>query len=775
MKKLYILLALSLMLSACAEDRPKIPTDDENPIEILPVPEVDPSTLKVGWNFTPSSPDPAKPLVITYIAENGTPLYGVKGEVYLHSGVNSKWEGAPKWKDNSSRYQLKKVAGMENTWRIALTPTLAAYYGVKADKVKKLNVIVRNADGSKQTADYTVITSSGGSSFDAGAVKEASLPAGIQAPIEGVHIESATQATFVLYDRNTKGERHKNAFFLSEANKFAPSDAYKMNYDKEKHCWWFTAKNLKAGENTYQYLVVNPSGDVSAVVDPYATEVIENGSKFAEFPANASGRYVGVVNTTAQPYAWQVKNFKLKNPKGLVIYELLLRDFTEKRNLQGALDKLPYLKALGVNAIELMPVQEFGGDESWGYNTSFYFALDKAYGSAEMYKRFIDECHKLDIGVIFDVVYNHATNDSPFAMMYWDSNKGRPSEHNPYMNAITPHKAFVFSPNDFNHQSELTQNFVIRNLNYLLEEYKIDGIRFDFTKGFTQKQTTDENGLNAWDWERINVLKKYAKAVKDKKNDAVVIMEHLIYNEEEELAKADIKSWRCVNYSYAQAAMGYSQGSSFEGMYNDFDSRVGYMESHDEERLGYKQKEWGLDIIKSNPQNKAKLLAADAAFCFSVPGQKMIWQFGELGYSISIGDEKHRTDIKPTGWDLLNKAETDIILNTYKCLLKVRNNNPELFDGSANFYWKVKESNWDNGRALSLKKDSSQLVILANFKSTPTKVHFIANENLSGWKDLMTGEVVSLDASQPNVSANSVMGVDVHLDGFSYKIYGRNL
>lgn len=83
-----------------------------------------------------------------------------------------------------------------------------------------------------------------------------------------------------------------------------------------------------------------------------------------------------------------------------MIYELLLRDFTETGDLNGAYQKLDYLEKLGVTAIELMPVQEFDGNDSWGYNPCFYFALDKAYGTPEMYKKFIDACHARGIAVL---------------------------------------------------------------------------------------------------------------------------------------------------------------------------------------------------------------------------------------------------------------------------------------------------------------------------------------------------------------------------------------
>ena len=96
-----------------------------------------------------------------------------------------------------------------------------------------------------------------------------------------------------------------------------------------------------------------------------------------------------------------------------MVYELLVRDFTKEGTITTAIDKLDYLKAMGVNAVELMPVQEFDGNDSWGYNPSFYFAPDKAYGTADNYKRFIDEAHARGMSVILDVVFNHATLSHP--------------------------------------------------------------------------------------------------------------------------------------------------------------------------------------------------------------------------------------------------------------------------------------------------------------------------------------------------------------------------
>ena len=120
--------------------------------------------------------------------------------------------------------------------------------------------------------------------------------------------------------------------------------------------------------------------------------------------------------------------------------------------------------------------------------------------------RFIDECHNRGIAVILDVVYNHATGANPFARMWWDAANNKTATNNPYFNVDAPHPYSVF--HDFNHESELVRNFVKRNLKFLLEEYNIDGFRFDLTKGFTQRTSTESTAGN-YDASRIAILKDY--------------------------------------------------------------------------------------------------------------------------------------------------------------------------------------------------------------------------------------------------------------------------
>ena len=131
-----------------------------------------------------------------------------------------------------------------------------------------------------------------------------------------------------------------------------------------------------------------------------------------------------------------------------------------------------------------MPFNEFEGNSSWGYNPSFYFAPDKYYGTKDALKTFIDECHRRGIAVLLDIVLNHTYGLSPMVQLFWNKQLNRPSADNPWYNE---EHNFVNSEahwgNDFNHESVQTQAFVDRGNKYWMREYKIDGLRFDFTKG----------------------------------------------------------------------------------------------------------------------------------------------------------------------------------------------------------------------------------------------------------------------------------------------------
>ncbi|HMI77363.1 MAG TPA: alpha-amylase family glycosyl hydrolase, partial [Ferruginibacter sp.] len=323
----------------------------------------------------------------------------------------------------------------------------------------------------------------------------APLPAGVQ---EGInYAANNTSVTLVLYAPNKN-----NVVVIGDfSNNWSVSCANQMNRTADGNYYWLTINGLTPGtEYGYQYLIDNSI----RTADPYAQKVLDPANdqfidnitypNLKPYPTGLTTDIVSIFQTAEPQYSWQVNNFVKPDKKNLVIYELLIRDFTAQHSYQSLIDSFQYLKNLGINAIELMPINEFDGNEGWGYNSSFYFAPDKYYGTKNKLKAFIDTCHKNGIAVILDMVYNHCTGNAPQAKMYWDAANNRPAANNPWLNPITPH-AYAFF-NDFNHTATATQYLVQRSIDHWLTEYKIDGFRFDLAKGFTQtpsNPTTIEN------------------------------------------------------------------------------------------------------------------------------------------------------------------------------------------------------------------------------------------------------------------------------------------
>jgi 1,4-alpha-glucan branching enzyme len=706
---------LLLLFTACS--------DDKTPI-------TPPAPIPDGITLTPESLEDTAEATITFKAAKTSALYGYTGDVYAHIGIveGNDWLFVPAgWDQNISKCKMAKEE--DNVWSLSLSSSIRSWFGVtNGMPIQKIGVVFRSADKTKQESDAFIAVTD--KTFQPATVVLEAQPAGTK---EGVNITDASTVTFVLYDKDTKGNYMDYAYVTGEFNDWKIDSNYQMKRDEATGCWWYTLTGLNAQkEYAFQYYAGTKAGGNVRLADAYTEKVID--PMDAEIPASTypdlrpypSGKTAGIVSTfriEPDTYHWQFPDYKIEDKNNLVIYEMLFRDFTIAGDINGAMNKLDYLQSLGVNVIELMPVQEFDGNDSWGYNPCFYFAVDKAYGTKEMYKAFIDECHKRDMAVILDVVYNHATGANPFAKLYWNSTANKTASNNPWFNVDAPHPYSVF--HDFNHESPLVRAFVKRNLGFLLEEYNVDGFRFDLSKGFTQKKST-ESTASAYDQSRIDILKEYNAAIKAVNPGAVVILEHFaVESEEKELAKAGMQLWRNLNHAYCQTGMGYEEGSAFTGLTTHgttmpFGGWVGYMESHDEERVSYKQTQWGVPAVKDGLATRMRQLEANASLFFTVPGPKMIWQFGELGYDVSI-EENGRTGKKPVRWEYDDDPYRKGLYNTYRKLIKLRAAVPQLFDAESTLVWEVKENNWTNGRTLSLRThDGKGLVVMANFTTTET-------------------------------------------------------
>lgn len=710
---------------------------------------------KTGLYADPEKPDADSPCTLYYKADRTSPFFDKSGDIYAHIGINEWSDVQADWGNNISKCKFQKT-DVTNLWKLEITPSVREWFNAADKEIFRICVVVRSSDGSSQTADLFIPVSDSKYGFVPDEVVKESLPSGA---VHGINYNADGSVTFVFYDKDKNGESYDWCYLIGEFNGWERKSEYAMKRDDSAGCWWITCSGFETGkEYMFQYMIGNEDVRMS-LSDPYSEITYSNDDQWIStstypglrsYPSQTSG-YVSAFEKGRASYSWQVQNFSVEDKNDLVIYELLLRDFMDnggkEGNLSLAMQKLDYLETLGINVIELMPVQEFDGNDSWGYNPNHYFSMDKAYGTREMYKQFIDECHKRGIAVFVDVVYNHLTGNNAFDKMY-------PLDINPFFNKTAPHPYSVFE--DINHENEVIVNHIKRSLGYLLTEYKVDGFRFDLTKGFTNNQSTESTASN-YDADRVAILKEYNDYIKSVNSNAVVILEHFCCDQEEkELGQEGMKVWRNLNWAYGQAAQGYQTESSFAGLHTSstgmkFGGYVGFMESHDEERNAYRQKTYGVDAVKGNLSARMKRLELNAAFFLTVPGPKMIWQFGELGYDVSI-EEGGRTGRKAPHWEYLNVSERKDLYDAYCALIGFRRNNPEFFDESAEFSWNVGTNDWDNGRFISCKSGSKAFVVIGNFATSAKTI--TRSLPVSGtWKNYFnasetyTGSSVSIELS----------------------------
>lgn len=681
--------------------------------------------------------------------KTGTGLASYTGTIYAHTGVTlngTAWSNViGSWGNNTLQPALTLVSG--NIYKLVLTPTILAYYGVTSGVVSKINVVFRNADGNAQSTNLTlnvgafqstlvqpsenntIIINSGGSiSISA---NNTGGNASYNLKANGASINSTSSATTYSFTHNSIttdqnyelvisiGSATQSKFFkvmvnpgtVSQAlpsstlvdginynsdtskatlvldapgkdfvyvagsfNNYQPDGTFAMKKDATSGKFWLELTGLIAGVNyNYQYWVADATPTVGSpaivkTADPYSTLVLSPyddsyipALSYPNIPAYPSGqeREVTVLKTGETAYNWQVTNFNKPKKEDLIVYEVLIRDFDATRSFQGLINRMDYFKNLKINAIELMPVMEFEGNESWGYNTSFHMALDKFYGTKEKMKEFVDLCHQNGIAVILDVALNHAFGRNAMNRMWMNDPDGdgwgEPASDSPYFNMIATHSYSVGS--DFNHQQPRTQNYVKRVVKQWIEEFKIDGFRWDLTKGFTQNATGSDANTNAYQQDRVDVLKNYADYAWSLDPTHYAIFEHLgADNEEKEWANYRINEtpskgvmmWSEMTYAYSQLAGGYAVGADISRIGSDAHAGflgkrvIGYPESHDKERLLYTAMTAGNGAGSAPPLNNLNnalgRMSAIGASSLLVPGPKMIWHFAALGMQYSIYD-----------------------------------------------------------------------------------------------------------------------------------------
>ncbi len=420
---------------------------------------------------------------------------------------------------------------------------------------------------------------------------------------------------------------HADAVYVTGTFNHWVSETHPMV--KEKSGYWYADIHEARIGHEYRYRIV--SGDKQLLrIDPYARQVTCS---------------VGNAVIHDPHFDWAGDNFRLPPMNEMVIYEMHLGTFHDQEDGKSdkfaeVVQKLDHLQRLGVNVIEVMPLAQFAGHSSWGYNPSCVFAVESNYGGPDGFKRFVKAVHQAGIGVVLDVVYNHF---GPSDLDLWqfdgwsENGQGGIYFYNDWR-ATTP---WGMTRPDYG-RNEVRQ-FIRDNVLMWLEEYHVDGLRLDMTLFMHNVRASSDAGGELPDgWSLIQWINR---EVQQRYPQRIMIAEDLQDNERitkslDQGGAGFTAQWAARFVHPIRAAVitpDDAQRSldnvrhAIEGQYNGNPfQRVIYSESHDEIANG--KARVASEINPQNPECWAaqKRTTLAAALVLTSPGIPMLFQGQEF-------------------------------------------------------------------------------------------------------------------------------------------------
>ena len=476
------------------------------------------------------------------------------------------------------------------------------------------------------------------------------------------------------------------------------SDWSEIAMEKDDRGYFRTEVELDDGVYEYKFRVQSQSWFLDRdewveISDPYATD-IEDASQNSVIQVKQGEK---IVDT----YTWQHDDRDLPSNEELVIYELYIGGFSGgggdlgQGTFKDAIAKLDYLSELGVNAVELMPIQQSPGDKNWGYNPRHYFAVESSYGSTSDLKHLIDECHGRGIRVLMDCIFNHSDTETPLTQIdfdYWYSRE--PSDPD---NSWGPE--FNYDKYDDNLDIKPAWQFIGDVVRFWIEEYHFDGIRYDASKQI--------GNFDFLSW--IAEQAKDSASMKPFFNTAEYIPEN------PDLAGFGKPMDACWHESFYIQALKHicADGFDLEGLkqviepqqqgYTGTTNVINYISCHDHKyilaELGDRK------IFGDSAFERAKL---GAVLLFTAVGVPLIWMGNEFGEYNS--EEETKID-----WSLLQNKANQSLFDYYRGLVTLRTENQALHGDNIDFFYEDPESKvlayirWND--------EGSRLAVVINFSN----------------------------------------------------------
>ena len=477
--------------------------------------------------------------------------------------------------------------------------------------------------------------------------------------------------------------------------------------EKDDQGYFQTTVELEDGVYQYKFRLQSKSyflepDEWVEVNDPYATNIDD--AKQNSVIRIKDGKKI------VDNYTWRHDDKSLPGNEELVIYELYVGGFSGKGDdggstFQDVIDKLDYLSQLGVNGVELLPIQESPGDQNWGYTPRHYFAVESSYGSSEDLKRLIDECHGRGMRVLLDCIFNHSDVETPLTQIdhdYWYSRE--PTDPD---NSWGPE--FNYDKYDENLDLKPAWEFVKDVVRFWIEEYHIDGIRFDASK-------------QIGNFDFLSWIAEQARQVSTNKpffNTAEYIPEN------PDLVGYGKPMDACWHESFYIQALKHICGDGFDlkGFKEVIDCQqqgyggtttvINYISCHDH---GYILAELGdRNVFGESAFKRAKL---GAVLLMTAVGVPLVWMGNEFGeYN---PDEEIKID-----WNLLANENNQGLFDYYRGLIDLRTNNHAFRCSNIDFFYEDPES-----KVMAYTRwniEGSQVVIVANFSDDFLKDYTIGN------------------------------------------------
>ena len=498
--------------------------------------------------------------------------------------------------------------------------------------------------------------------------------------------------------------------------------------EQEENGYWYADVVAAKPGDEYKFVLINGDQKLERI-DPYARHV-----------TNSVGN--GVIYDPSN-FDWENDHFVLPPHNELVIYELHVGSFfSDAENKPGdfetAIEKLGHLKRLGINAIEIMPVVEFAGDLSWGYNPAQIFAVESSYGGPDQFKRFVREAHQRGFGVIQDVVYNHL---GPSDLDLWqfdgwsENGKGGIYFYNDHR-AETP-----WGSTRPDYGREEVRRFIHDNAIMWLKEYHIDGLRYDSTLYIRTINGNEENQLpEGW-----TLAQQINGDIRARFPHAILIAEDLRNNSwitkpvEEDGAgfhcQWDANFVHPVRDVVTQAQDEHRSMDSIQKSisfrYND-DAfrRVVYSESHDEVANGKARVPQEINSDDPTGWYAQKRSTLAAGLVFTSPGIPMLFQGQEF-----LQGEWFRDDV-PLNWDMNDQFRG--IVRLYRDLIHLRLNTKGYSRGLCGQFINIFHVNEADNIIAFQRWDQhgpgDDVVVVLNFSSAPKEGYDIGMPATGSWK-----------------------------------------